>query len=130
MTKAGLRPVLQQGNDRLNFANLAYWRTQYADIEGSVAFKDHLYRIKQVRDGYMENLIASGGLDNNGRNHDNELRAVIHVLNTILAYLPAMVEQYDTAASQDRGERVSDAWNPFFKPSKAQAITGSQPYQP
>ncbi len=92
MAQAGLRPLL---NSRANkFEELAYIHAQYADIEGTPAFKDFLYRLTQLREGMQSNLINGGGLDKWGNNHDDEIRAVLHALNTVLSYIPSIKQDF------------------------------------
>ena len=92
MAQAGLTPLLT--NPARTFSEKAYLHAQYLDIEGMPAFKDYIYRIKQTRDGMYENLTRGDGLDKWGKNHDDEIRAVIHTLNTILYYMASIKEDF------------------------------------
>lgn len=120
MTNAGFGPLLKSVANK--FPDLAYLRHQYADIQDKPAFKDFVYRIQQTRDGMEENLIRSDGLDKFGNKHDDEIRAVLHCLDTILGYIPAIeadflkaeknLEKIQTSSKTDstRGVQAS-GWN-------------------
>ncbi len=97
MVQAGLRPLLSASANTNKFEEQAYLTAQYNDIETMPAFKDFLYRIQQMREGILDNLIRGGGLDKWGNNHDDEIRAVLHTLNTLLAYVPTIREDFAKA---------------------------------
>ncbi len=105
LRKAGYGALLP--NQATKFEDLAYMRQQYADIQTKPAFKDFLHRITQARDGFMENIVRGGGLDKWGNNHDDEIRAVLHCLNTILGYIPAI--EADFAKAEKNLQRLSEA---------------------
>ena len=96
MAQAGLRPLLNKPAQG-KFDELAYLHAQYLDVESMPAFKDYLYRITQLKDGMTSSLINGGGLDKWGNNHDDEIRAVLHTLNTILAYIPSIKTDFAKA---------------------------------
>ena len=97
MVQAGLRPLLNTPAKK--FEEIAYLHAQYLDIEPTPAFKDFLYRLIQLKDGMVSNLISGGGLDKLGKNHDDEIRAVLHTLNTILGYIPSIRADFEKMES-------------------------------
>lgn len=98
----------------VKFENLAYWRLQYRDIENKLAFKDFLHRINQIKLGMEATLLTVDGLDKFGNDRNNELRASLHALNTILAYIPAMQQEYDKLEDrlqkQQEGKKLGSGW--------------------
>jgi len=71
------------------------WAEFYGEIKEHKAWKDFIYRISQLRAATQQQILTYGGLDKSANSHDIELRAVLHVLNTILGYVPAMNQMYE-----------------------------------
>jgi hypothetical protein len=92
---AKLHPLLSKNNEWGKFADIAYKSTQYRDLEHLGAWKDFMHTIAQVRLGMQNNLIRSGGMDKEGRDHSDELRAVIHTLDVILGHVPAIHAEFE-----------------------------------
>jgi hypothetical protein len=99
LTKANFTPLIpthpptKPGGFR--FEDLARWVVHYNDIRENPAWKDFNHRLQQLREGTQHQLLVYGGLDKGANTHDIELRAVLHVLNTLLAYVPTMFAQYE-----------------------------------
>ncbi len=108
-----MRPLLLS-NQPPKFENLAYWRIQYRQIEGAPAFKDFLHRINQIKLGMEVTLLSVDGLDKFGNDRNNELRASLHALNTILSYIPAMQLEYDKLenrlSKQQESKKPGSGW--------------------
>ncbi len=54
----------------------------------------NLYKLSQLREA-TRSAIERGGLDKYGLRHDDEQRAVLFMLDSLLAYVPAIQEQHD-----------------------------------
>lgn len=102
MEGAGFRPLLNEtpGRPGVGFKDLAYWQAQYNEILQHPAFKDFNHRLSQLRQATVESLVTLGGLDNEGKNRDVQLRAALHILNTIIGYVPMMMKMFDEAQSR------------------------------
>lgn len=74
---------------------IARWTVNYNEILKHPAWLDFNHRISQLRSATQQQVLTYGGLDKSANSHDIELRAVLHVLDTLLGYVPAMFKQYD-----------------------------------
>lgn len=74
----------------------------YADLTGRVAWKDYQAHIRRLRDGYRQALEV-GALDKYGKGHDDEFRAVIHVLNSLLLHVPGIAAKFEKAEKGLKG---------------------------
>lgn len=64
----------------------------YKQIVHTEAWKDYQHRLAQLREA-TRFAIERGGLDQHGRRHDDEQRAVLFMLDQMLGYWPAIQEQ-------------------------------------
>lgn len=98
LTKAGLQPLLNR--EPTKYADWAYLYLQYNEIKDRAAFKDFLFRISQIRQGAVNDLLSTGGLDKLGKTHESELRTVIYMLNVILTYVPNIEKTYNNLTNK------------------------------
>lgn len=112
MDQAGLAPLLS--NPAHKYDDVAYKHAMYLDIASKPAYKDLVFKIKELKEGMEKRLIQDAGLDKWGNPHDNEIRAVIHCLNTILYYISSVKEDFDKAqVNLEKFNRRRDAIDPF-----------------
>ncbi len=78
----------------MGFEQMARWNYLYSEIETHPAWKDYQHRLLQLRRGTTSSILQ-GTLDKHGKSHDNELRAVLHALDTLLSYVPAMKRDFE-----------------------------------
>lgn len=76
---------LPQGEDR--YDNVAYRFSLASQWEELPFTKDFLYRLVEARNVAVKQL-TDGTRDQWGRSHDEEKRAMIHVIDTLLSYIP------------------------------------------
>lgn len=110
MHKSGFGPLIEGLASK--FEDIATLRSHYGDIKNKPAFKDFIHRITQARDGMENNLVRGDGLDKFGICHDNEIRAVLHCLNTILGYIPAIEKDFRKAEANIAKMPVGGATDP------------------
>jgi hypothetical protein len=99
LNKAGVRPLTPKLPR--TFQDLAYYQVMYNDVTKHPAWSDFMSIMKRIRNGSLQALEA-GVLDKQGKNHDDELRVVIHTLNTLLNHVAALQADYNKAESNLR----------------------------
>jgi hypothetical protein len=88
----GWVPVSSQVND--NFSLLRKQKALYSLIESSEAWKDFNFRMTQLRDG-TRLAIERGVVDNHGKTHEPEQRAVLYVLEQLMGYVPSINRDFE-----------------------------------
>ena len=68
-----------------DFASLARSYALYEEVRHLPAWHDYLARMRSLHDTYVNELLT-GTLDKYGISRDDEKRAVLHVLRTMLTY--------------------------------------------
>ena len=77
-----------------SFDEVARLHVLYSDLEAQPGYSDFHRRMLGVRATLTSELLQ-GTLDKWGHSRDDEKRAALHVLNTLLAFAPAVHRQYD-----------------------------------
>lgn len=93
----------------------------YRQIEGTEGWKDYQFRLSQIREA-TRSAIERGGLDNFGRRHDDEQRAALFLLDSLLSYYPTLVEQYEGILSNMRGDEAL-AGMPLYGDDRLNSLT-------
>ena len=91
LATAGWAPI---HSDKGTFELLKKQVALYQQILHTEAFKDYQYRLTQLRES-TRSAIERGGLDKHGHRHDDEQRAVLFLLDSLLGYLPSIYDQYE-----------------------------------
>lgn len=91
LKESGWKPIVsEQGT----FEQLKKIVALYGRIEHEEAWKDYQHRLSQLREA-TRSAIERGGLDKWGHRHDDEQRAVLFLVDSLITYLPAIREQHD-----------------------------------
>lgn len=113
LSSCGLKALLGARTGATKLEAATYTIVRYSEIENHPAFLDYQYRVKQMRDGLVAQL-QQGSVDKWGKNHDNEIRASLYVLNSLLAYLPTLKADYDKLEKeQDKINEKKKSSTPF-----------------
>jgi len=92
LKEAGWAPVASHKGE--TFDLLKKQKALYSIIENSEAWKDYQYRLNQLRDGTRV-AIERGAVDAHGMTHEAEQRAVLYVVEQMLAYVPSINKEYE-----------------------------------
>lgn len=91
LATSGWGPILSSDG---TFDQLRKTIALYSRIIHEDAWKDYQHRINQLREA-TRSAIERGGLDKWGRDHTDEQRAVLFLLDNLLSYLPSLQEHHD-----------------------------------
>ena len=94
MRRAGWSPLPSSG--RPSYANLAFSAAMYSEVERLPGWQDFMYRIRQMREGIVRELL-DGTLDKFGHSNDDSKRAVLHCLSVQLGYARGILEDFEKA---------------------------------
>lgn len=75
----------------------------YRAIKDNEAWKDHLHALSTLRKG-TQLALERGLVDNYGRTHEPEQRALLYALDQILAYYPSLEGEYERGLEVLKGE--------------------------
>lgn len=92
--RSGFKPILPYTPRSL--ADLALYNAHYTDVARHPAWRDFMSRIQRLHAGSRATL-EQGVLDKYGKNHDDELRAVMHVLSGLLNHVATLQVSYESA---------------------------------
>ena len=90
--RAGWAPVASLSDEP--FELIKKQKALYSRVESEEAWKDFMFRLTQMRDG-TRIAIERGVVDQHGRTHEPEQRAVLYVLEQLLTYVPGINRDYE-----------------------------------
>lgn len=94
MRQAGWSPL--PSSSRPSYATLAYAAAMFAEVERLPGWQDFMYRVRQMREGIVRELL-DGSLDKFGKSNDDSKRAVLFFLDAQLSYVPSLLADFEKA---------------------------------